>query len=79
MPLAGKSAYPGSMAEQARTFAVLRTCDDLVKVIRARRDELDVPHEILDEIAGLHGGYTSKLLIGRSMTGSPAFVTPSTD
>src|SRR5258708_6846526 len=45
-----------------RQLAVLRTYADVLRVIRARRDELDVPHEIIDDIAGLPGGYTSKLL-----------------
>src|SRR5258708_40140164 len=45
-----------------RQLAVLRTYADVLRVIRARRDELNVPHEIIDDIAGLPGGYTSKLL-----------------
>jgi hypothetical protein len=50
-----------------RQLATLRTYDDLVQVIRARRDELDVPHEIIDDIAGLAAGHTSKLLTPRPM------------
>jgi hypothetical protein len=50
---------------EPRQLATLRTYDDLVQVIRARRDELNVPHEIIDDVAGLPGGYTSKLLTPR--------------
>jgi hypothetical protein len=45
-----------------RQLAVVRSYNDLVATLRARRDQLDVPHEILDEIAGLASGHTSKLL-----------------
>jgi hypothetical protein len=45
-----------------RQLAVLRTYQDAIQTLRARRDQLDVPHEIIDDIAGLPGGYTSKVL-----------------
>jgi hypothetical protein len=54
------------MAEP-RQLAILRTYQDLVQVIRARRDELDVPHEIIDAIAGLTSGHTSKILCAPPM------------
>src|SRR5258706_12020068 len=50
-----------------RQLAVIRTYEDVLRVIRARRDELDVPHEIIDDIAGLAAGHTSKLLCARPM------------
>src|SRR5258708_31565042 len=45
-----------------RQLAVIRSYEDVLRTLRARRDELDVPHEIIDEIAGLAAGHTSKLL-----------------
>jgi hypothetical protein len=44
---------------------LIRTYDDLVVAIRARRDELNVSHELLDHLAGFQGGYVSKLLAPR--------------
>ena len=34
----------------------------VLDVVRARRDELNISHETIDEIAGFPAGYTSKLL-----------------
>jgi hypothetical protein len=51
------------MAEdQPRQLAVLQSYDDLLATLRARRDELDIANEIIDEIAGLTRGHASKLL-----------------
>lgn len=36
--------------------------EQLVQAVRDRRDELDLPHELLDAITGLQSGYVSKLL-----------------
>jgi len=36
--------------------------EQLLDVVRARRDELDLSHETLDDLTGLQGGYVSKLL-----------------
>ncbi|MEY9291487.1 hypothetical protein ABH977_006520 [Bradyrhizobium ottawaense] len=36
--------------------------EELLQVVRDRRDELDLSHETLDAITGLQGGYVSKLL-----------------
>jgi hypothetical protein len=33
-----------------------------MRVLRARRDELDLPHEIIDDVAGFTAGHTAKLL-----------------
>jgi hypothetical protein len=45
-----------------RAFAVVRDYDGLLAAIRARRDELKVAHLVIDDVAGLQTGYTSKLL-----------------
>src|SRR5262249_4996114 len=51
------------MAEdQPRRLAELRSYEDLLATLRARRDELDIANEIIDEIAGLTRGHASKLL-----------------
>jgi hypothetical protein len=44
------------------TAKVITSMPDLVAAIRARRDELNISHELIDDIAGLQSGYTSKLL-----------------
>jgi hypothetical protein len=41
---------------------VARDLDELLTAIRARRDELQTTHAILDDLAGLQAGYVSKLL-----------------
>jgi hypothetical protein len=51
------------------TERLIRTIDELVAAIRARRDELDLSHETLDHIAGLQPGYVSKLLAPEPMKG----------
>jgi hypothetical protein len=48
---------------------LIRDINDLVAAIRARRDELNVSHELLDHLAGLQSGYTSKLLAPEPMKG----------
>jgi hypothetical protein len=40
----------------------IRSYADLLVTLRARRDELRVSHETIDEVAGLQPGYASKLL-----------------
>lgn len=42
--------------------APIRSQAELLDAIRARRDELNISHETIDNIAGLQSGYTSKLL-----------------
>lgn len=42
--------------------APIRSMPELVDAVRARRDELNISHETIDNIAGLQSGYTSKLL-----------------
>jgi len=42
--------------------APIRSMPELLDALRARRDELNISHETIDNIAGLQSGYTSKLL-----------------
>lgn len=39
--------------------------EELVDALRHRRDELNISHETIDQIAGYQSGYTSKLLAPR--------------
>jgi hypothetical protein len=58
------------MAEdQPRQLAVLRTYEDGLAVLRARRDELDISNEVVDEVAGLARGHTSHLIAHRPSRG----------
>lgn len=41
---------------------LVTTTSELVQLVRDRRDELDIPHEVIDAICGYADGYTSKLL-----------------
>jgi hypothetical protein len=41
---------------------LIRSLPDLIDEIRARRDELQITHECIDDVAGLSSGYASKLL-----------------
>ncbi|MGY4371119.1 hypothetical protein ACVW1A_007184 [Bradyrhizobium sp. LB1.3] len=43
--------------------------EQLLQVVRDRRDELNISHETLDAITGLQGGYVSKLLADPPMRG----------
>jgi hypothetical protein len=45
------------MADQPRALAALRSYSDLVQCLRARRDELDISNETIDELAGLTEGH----------------------
>lgn len=42
--------------------APIRNMPELIAALCARRDELNISHETIDNIAGLQSGYTSKLL-----------------
>src|SRR5579859_2280568 len=42
--------------------APIRSMAELLDVIRAKRDALNVSHETIDQIAGVPSGYTSKIL-----------------
>jgi hypothetical protein len=39
--------------------APIRSQSELLDAIRARRDELNISHETIDNIAGFQAGYTS--------------------
>lgn len=41
---------------------VIADREQLLQVVRDRRDELNISHETLDAITGLQGGYVSKLM-----------------
>lgn len=43
--------------------------EQLLEMVRDRRDELDLSHETLDGITGLQSGYVSKLLADPPMRG----------
>jgi hypothetical protein len=47
----------------------IRSMAELLVVIRARRDELNISHETIDNIAGLQAGYTSKMLAEKPIRG----------
>lgn len=47
----------------------IRSMSELLDVIRARRDELNISHETIDNIAGLQAGYTSKMLAEKPIRG----------
>jgi len=42
--------------------AAIHSMADLLDVIRAKRDALNISHETIDNLAGLPAGYTSKVL-----------------
>jgi hypothetical protein len=46
----------------ARELGRICSYEDLIVALRARCDELDISFQTLDEVAGLSGGYASKLL-----------------
>ncbi len=48
---------------------LIRSIDDLVAALRARRDELNVSLDLLNHIAGLQPGYAEKLLSPQPMKG----------
>jgi hypothetical protein len=47
------------------TAKVITSLTDLLAALRDRRDELNISHEVIDDIAGFQSGYTSKLLAPR--------------
>jgi hypothetical protein len=50
-------------------LAVVRTRDELVELIRLRRDELNISHETIDALGGLSDNYFSKLVCDPPMKG----------
>jgi len=57
------------MADQPRQLAILRCFDDVLATLRARRDELDISNEVIDEIAGLTRGHASHLIAHKPSRG----------
>ena len=55
------------------TDARIRTADDLVAVIRARRIALGLNQLQVDDLAGLQGGYTGKIECGSKAFGAMSF------
>src|SRR5579859_6276253 len=49
--------------------APIRSMAELLDVIRAKRDALNVSHETIDQIAGVPSGYTSKILAPEPIRG----------
>jgi hypothetical protein len=47
------------------TAKVITSLTELLAALRDRRDELNISHELIDDIAGFQSGYTSKLLAPR--------------
>jgi hypothetical protein len=52
-------------SEKLVTAKVITSLTELLAALRDRRDELNISHEIIDDIAGFQSGYTSKLLAPR--------------
>jgi hypothetical protein len=44
------------------TAKLIYSMPDLLAVIRARRDALNISHETIDDLAGFPAGYTGKIL-----------------
>jgi hypothetical protein len=44
------------------TTKIITSMPELLDAIRGRRDELNISHETIDDLAGLQSGYTSKIL-----------------
>jgi hypothetical protein len=47
---------------ERKSLAVVRSYSELIAALRARRDELEVTHETIDDVSGVASGYTSKVL-----------------
>jgi hypothetical protein len=41
---------------------IIRSMEELLEALRARRDELQITHETIDDVAGWPSGYAGKLL-----------------
>jgi hypothetical protein len=51
------------------TAKLIHGMPELLDVIRARRDALNISHETIDELAGFPSGYTGKLLASDPVRG----------
>ena len=59
------------------TLKLLRSPEDIVAALRARRDELNISHETIDAIALWADGYCSKVLAPKPMKGLGELSLPS--
>lgn len=50
-------------------YRVIRTMPEILDVMRAKRDRLNISHETIDNIAGVQPGYTSKILAPSPLRG----------
>jgi hypothetical protein len=57
------------LEEPPRQLAVVRQYDDLIEALRRRCVELQIPFEVVDEVAGMPDRYVSKLLCPRPLKG----------
>ena len=55
-------AGPAEAMQSCRILATVKTYGQLVAVMRARNDELEITREVMDERAHLPSGYSAKLL-----------------
>lgn len=62
-------AAPAPSGEPPVLPRVISTGDELVDLIRRRRDELGITHETIDHLTGWASGYASKLLSPEPMKG----------
>ncbi|WP_426608644.1 hypothetical protein [Bradyrhizobium sp. McL0616] len=53
---------PPEPAEAPALPRVVTTQEELLALLRSRRDELEITHEVIDRIAGWADGYASKVL-----------------
>lgn len=64
--LARTSGQPTSTERRKSTtppdVQMIRSMEELLAALRARRDELQITHERLDDVAGWPSGYAGKLL-----------------
>lgn len=52
---------------EPKSLATVRDYDGLIAAIRARREELDVSLQTIDEVSGVQSGYAGKLLCNPPM------------
>jgi hypothetical protein len=61
------------MSEPLRQLGLIADESDIVRIVRARRNELNISQLDLDDAAGLKPGYTGKRECGMHYWGSPEF------
>ena len=53
---------PHSLPVVSQPIGLVRDYDDIVAIARARRAQLDISYETLDDVAGVQSGYSAKVL-----------------